>query len=445
MAAGPRLEIVRRWWWLVLAGAALGVGAAFVAVRSMPPVYRATSTLLVTPPNDASLNQSFARTYARMAVHPVVLDGVRARLELQIPPGRLESMVTAQPVPDTQLIEIVVQFGDAAGARDIANATAQSFIDQQAALLPIGLAGPSLRIGQPAIAPDQPIGPRQLPALILGVLVGILVGLGVAGLMDMPRAASSLPDELPTRRAASDPIRAILFRPTRAPTQAVNEPVGTPDILRGLTAVFVAALVLAVPLVATGGLRDAGPRSSSPPSQQAGATRRVAAVPPAVLPIAQVAPVTDLPASAPPSLLVPEIPTAAPAAEIAGATSATALQSRIDASREQAVAVAAASAAGPPPQGPSQAQATRTPEIEDAVEPPEPGIQAGTTRAPQGFTSAFLREEPTTSAHALASLPNGTRLEVFPDTASGDGFTWLRVRTADGMLGWIVSTAVANL
>lgn len=623
MAAGPRLGIVRRWWWLVLVGAALGAGAAFVAVRSMPPIYRATSTLLVTPPNDASLSQSFARTYARMAVHPVVLARVHEMLELKVSPGRLESAVSAHPVPDTQLIEIVVQLGDAAVARDIANATVQAFIDQQAAQLPIGPAGPSLRIGQPATVPDQAIGPRQLPALLLGVLVGVLVGLGVAGLMDIPRMVASPPEALPTRAAATDPTAAIFPLPARAPIQ--SEPVGTTDVLRGLTAVLVATLVLGVPLAAAGGLRGGGPISTLPPAPQARSTPLLAAAPPTVPPATQVAPLTDVPASAPPGLLAPEIPTATPAAEIAGATSAAAPESTPEGPQAPAAPAAArptsvlfdenfssgsrlwpSDTQGPAwyedggyhlfarnsgqfvaiaapfrqplrdatlggtfrkvdgpsggiqglivrdvgpnvrdgvsqvgnfymlgiddrgqygvwrregdrwidlvPLTPSDAiqrgtaandltvraiddritlavngvevatvlgaaaqagavgvyaggdfnhvvlsrfqilpattsavgAAPREPDVAGVVSPQQPEISVGTTRAPQGFTTAFLRAGPTISAASLASLPNGTQLEILPDTASGDGFTWLRVRTADGVLGWVVSTAVTT-
>src|SRR5437879_4323510 len=121
MAAGPRFGIVRRWWWLILLGALLGIGAALIAVRSTPPVYRATSTLFVVPPGDASLNQSLSRTYAQMVVNPVVFERVRDMLALQIATARFESIATARPIPDTQLIEINVQVNDAFQARDIAN------------------------------------------------------------------------------------------------------------------------------------------------------------------------------------------------------------------------------------------------------------------------------------------------------------------------------------
>jgi hypothetical protein len=78
--------------------------------------------------------------------------------------------------------------------------------------------------------------------------------------------------------------------------------------------------------------------------------------------------------------------------------------------------------------------------------PAQAGEQAGQSasiHAPQGFTSATLRAEPTTASRSLRSLTNGARVELLPDAASADGFTWTHVRTADGLSGWVVSPAVS--
>ena len=655
MAAGPRLGIVRRWWWLVLLGAALGVGAALIAVRSVAPLYRATSTLFMIPPGEASLNQSFARTYAQMAVHPVVLEQVREILALPTPAG-LESMVTARPVTDTQLVEIVALNSDAVVARDIANATAQLFIEQQATLLPVGPAGPALRIGQLAFTPEQPIGPQTAPALLLGVLVGVLVGLGVAALLDMPRSIPAPLEAMPLRQP-----EPVTVEPSSPPI--IRERVGALDVLRGAIVVAVAASALLVPFAAGGTLRDAAEQSDSPPARQvpvatpaaevaAQPAPQIAAAPAPPPPSEPIPTVTDLPANLQAggsgASLSPQPAPPPREAEIAGATSAAPAEPPatdvVRAPVEAPAAAPAQSAAAPPsapsprtlfedrfaggpqlwpsdPQGPARYEASgyrlvaREPgqfvavaapfpqPLRDAIvtasftkvggpaggvyglivrdsgppprdganqignfyvlgvndrgqygvwrreggrwvdlvpltpseairtgsetneltaralddrlslavngvevatvlgteprpgalgvyvsgdlnevilnrfevqpataatagTPPGPAVAASrasgeaevagvvesrqvearpaTTRPPVGFTAAFLREAPATSARALASLPSGTPIEVLSDSTSGDGFTWLRVRTGDGVLGWIVSTAVAG-
>lgn len=52
-----------------------------------------------------------------------------------------------------------------------------------------------------------------------------------------------------------------------------------------------------------------------------------------------------------------------------------------------------------------------------------------------------------TSARRLpvkVSVSNGTPVDVLQDTATGDGFTWVRARTPEGVEGWVVSTAVGG-
>ena len=44
----------------------------------------------------------------------------------------------------------------------------------------------------------------------------------------------------------------------------------------------------------------------------------------------------------------------------------------------------------------------------------------------------------------LRDLPAGTRLEVLDGTATANGFQWLRVRTADGTIGWVIEDAVES-
>lgn len=660
MKTGPQFGTVFHGWWLVLVGAALGAGAALIAVRATPPVYRATSTLLVIPPSDASLNQSFTRTYAQMAVHPVVLQRVRELVALPAASSPLETMISAHPVPDTQLIELVVQANEPALARDIANASAEAFIEQQASQLPTGPSGPSLRIGQPAFTPDQPIGVRPLPAIALGLLLGALLALGLAVLLVRPKPVPAPRIRMPARESAIVPVAAL------PPSPTVHEPIGTSDVLRGVLVVTIALGALWAPLAATGGMRSA-PSGSGP--QQPGLVKpdpslgsEVAAAPRATQAVPRVPTITDVPlGTAAPTPAGQQAP-ASGEAEIAGATSAAApdrptagegaaeppappsasvappsasvappsaavappavtpvgagarapfFQASFDGSQpawpndaagparfqdgayriasqtpgrfvgitapfaqplrdvvvtavfqkvggpsggmhgvilrdggpgrrdgsnqigdfyvlgvddrsqygvwrhegdrwvelvpltpsdavrggtevnqiiaraiddrlsltvnnvEVATVLGAQARAGsvgifvggdvnevlvtrfeiepgtvaaetPSPLSPVAATAPLpTPEVAGAVEARQPETRSATTRAPAGFTSAFLREGPATSWRALASLQNGSPIEILPETASGDGFTWLRARTPDGVLGWIVSTAVA--
>jgi hypothetical protein len=61
--------------------------------------------------------------------------------------------------------------------------------------------------------------------------------------------------------------------------------------------------------------------------------------------------------------------------------------------------------------------------------------------APTGVELRVLREQPTLRAPILASIPNGSRVEVLDGAEIADGYHWIRVRAPDGRIGWLASAS----
>ncbi len=136
MDAKQVIKPLLKWWWLI-AISVVGAGvASFLAMRSLPPVYRATATLMIGPgleqanPNTYQLyaSRELALTYAEMARRSPVLEGVISDLALETTPQVLAGQISVNLVGNTQLLELSVVDVDPAMAQQIANGVANRLI-----------------------------------------------------------------------------------------------------------------------------------------------------------------------------------------------------------------------------------------------------------------------------------------------------------------------------
>ena len=135
------VNLTLKWVWLVVVCALVVALAAFVISRRTTPVYKAVSTLLVSQANsptgganysDLLYSQQVARTYSQLLTEYPVRQETASRLGLQDLDGlkRLGVQINAQPVRDTQLIQLTVESFDPVLAKDIANTLPLVFIEQ---------------------------------------------------------------------------------------------------------------------------------------------------------------------------------------------------------------------------------------------------------------------------------------------------------------------------
>jgi capsular exopolysaccharide synthesis family protein len=116
--------IFRRWAWLMIIGAVIGAGAAYIFSIYQSPVYEATTKFMVLTVPDSGVSEiqivsdkELAETYIELLKTQPVLD---AASELAGTTVRA-SQITASRVPSTRLIEVTVRAGDAQEAALIAN------------------------------------------------------------------------------------------------------------------------------------------------------------------------------------------------------------------------------------------------------------------------------------------------------------------------------------
>jgi non-specific protein-tyrosine kinase len=132
-------SLFRKWLWLIVLGAIVAGGIAYLVNRASTPIYRSTVTLLVNQAANNSLmtdytsvitSQQLAKTYGELIRKRPTLEAVIRNLNLNILVERLAGQITVTPVRDTTLITVSVEDPDPKRAADIANELGKVFVAQ---------------------------------------------------------------------------------------------------------------------------------------------------------------------------------------------------------------------------------------------------------------------------------------------------------------------------
>lgn len=136
MELSAYLNLLRRWLWLIAVAAIVAGSASFVAARSQPPRFQASTTIQVgtysklANPSSGMIDtaEQLTQTYIALLKTYPILDAVVTKLQLQISTDRLSGLFQTRVVPGTSLLIITVTYTDPGTATDIANELAAQLI-----------------------------------------------------------------------------------------------------------------------------------------------------------------------------------------------------------------------------------------------------------------------------------------------------------------------------
>ncbi|WP_223937634.1 polysaccharide biosynthesis tyrosine autokinase [Arthrobacter sp. StoSoilB5] len=186
------LRLLRRNWILIVAAALTGLligGAASVLSK---PMYSADTQLFVAIQSSGSVlelqqgntfSQARVQSYVKTVSSPIVLQPAIDALGLDVSPEDLAPRVKASTEVNTVLINISVSDHSPVQAAAIAQAVANSLIEVVDSLEKPKTGGTSpvgLSVIKPAKAPSAPSAPNTRMNLIVGFLVGLALGIGLA-------------------------------------------------------------------------------------------------------------------------------------------------------------------------------------------------------------------------------------------------------------------------
>jgi len=130
------LIVIRKWLWLIVLGTVVAATFSYLASRSMPRIYRTTTTVMVgqslqsANPDTQEIGTSMrlAQTYAQMVRRQPILRATIDSLGLNTSVGELRQNVSVNLVQGTQLMEISVMDVDPQRAKIVADELAQQLI-----------------------------------------------------------------------------------------------------------------------------------------------------------------------------------------------------------------------------------------------------------------------------------------------------------------------------
>jgi capsular exopolysaccharide synthesis family protein len=130
--------VIRRRWWIIAGCTLLATIVAYAATSWIPPVYEATSILLVKSATSSKGNdynsliagEHLALTYSQMLEGQPLMDAVIAKLGLDGTDDSLREKITADPIPNTQLIRLTVKSTSRNQAALLANTIPETFIER---------------------------------------------------------------------------------------------------------------------------------------------------------------------------------------------------------------------------------------------------------------------------------------------------------------------------
>jgi capsular exopolysaccharide synthesis family protein len=186
------LAALRASWWLPLIGLMAGGAAALGLSLLQTPLYTSSTELFVAgtqsgSSSDVLLGSQFSQqrvtTYAQLVEGEEVASRILDRLDLDLTPDDLRGMIDATATTDTVLLSVAVTDTSAERAQQIAESLGEEFPDFVAELETPESGGPSpvkVTVTDPPEIPAAPSSPDTIRNLVLGVLIGLLLGAGIA-------------------------------------------------------------------------------------------------------------------------------------------------------------------------------------------------------------------------------------------------------------------------
>ena len=188
--------LLKRAWMIVLCAVLIGGLALAYTVNFVTPMYKATTTLYVNNSSEYENNGNkvnstdlavalrLVNSYVDIVRREVVMSAVIEKLQMNISPAALRSMVSAQVQDETEIFSVTVVTPNPQMSADVANAIAEV----APGIISGIISGSQAKVIDYARVPTGKASPNYATSALLGAFVGALlaaVAVVLADHMDM--------------------------------------------------------------------------------------------------------------------------------------------------------------------------------------------------------------------------------------------------------------------
>lgn len=191
------VKLLRTRWMIICATITVTVLGAVAVNLLTTPLYQASTRLFVSATSGASVTEMYQGnlfsqqrviSYTELAMGETLAQRTLDKLDLDMTATELQGNVKATSKTDTVLIDVTVTDESPVRARDIADALSDEFVAMVRELeTPPGGSEPDARVvvEQRASIPNNPVVPKTTRNIAFGVVLGLVLGLGLAVLRDL--------------------------------------------------------------------------------------------------------------------------------------------------------------------------------------------------------------------------------------------------------------------
>jgi capsular polysaccharide biosynthesis protein len=187
------VQVVWRRLWIVLLVAVVFGGLAAGVSFFQTPMYEASIKILIgqklskEAPNDLGNElqglQQITLTMVEAVNTRPVAQGVIQRLNLSTSPESFQKNVKVQQIGESQFIEVSYKATDPEKAQLIANSIGEVFAKEVSEVSPSANAI-TATVWEQAVVPDSPVSPNPVRNALLALVLGLMLGVGLAFLLD---------------------------------------------------------------------------------------------------------------------------------------------------------------------------------------------------------------------------------------------------------------------